>query len=99
MMTTENWTWDDIAEAFADMIEGEVEEETTEVFIVDVLFNPPATIVFWSDGSKTVVKAQDGETFDAEKGLAMAIVKRVTGNKGNYNDIFREWVGDACYRE
>lgn len=24
-----------------------------------VIFNPPATIVFWDDGSKTVVKCQD----------------------------------------
>ena len=56
-----------------------------------VMFNPPATIVFWRDGSKTVVKAQDGEPFDKEKGLAMAYVKKCCGNLGNYNDIFRKW--------
>lgn len=40
--------------------------------IEKVIFNPPATIVFWKDGSKTVVKAQ-GDIFDPETGLAMAI--------------------------
>ena len=59
--------------------------------ISDVIFNDPATIVFWRDGSKTVVKAQDGEPFDKEKGLAMAYVKKCCGNLGNYNDIFRKW--------
>ena len=55
-----------------------------------VIFNDPATIVCWSDGSKTVVKC-DGDKFDQEKGLAMAIVKRILGNKGNYYDLFREY--------
>ena len=52
--------------------------------IKNVIFNDPATIVFWEDGTKTVVKCQDGDEFDPEKGLAMAIVKKAYGNKGNY---------------
>lgn len=59
-----------------------------------VIFNNPATIVFWSDGKKTVVKCADNETFDEEKGLAMAISKRVLGNKGNYYNEFKEWLPD-----
>ena len=62
--------------------------------IAKVIFNEPATIVFWKDGTKTVVKAQDGEPFDKEKGLAMAFVKKIHGNKGNYNNIFREYGGE-----
>lgn len=60
--------------------------------IVKVIFNEPATIVIWSDGTKTVVKTQNGETFDREKGLAMAICKKAFGNKGNYNEVFKKWV-------
>lgn len=64
-----------------------------KVYIVNVIFNNPATIVFWSDGTKTVVKRQKGDKkFDPEKGLAMAICKKVMGNKGNFNDIFKEWI-------
>ena len=59
--------------------------------IKKVIFNDPATIVLWSDGSKTVVKNSDG-TFDPEKGLAMAISKRLMGNKGNYYNEFRKWL-------
>lgn len=58
--------------------------------IKDVIFNPPATIVFWADGTKTVVKAQN-EAFDPEKGLAMAILKKQGGNKGNYCNQIKKW--------
>ena len=59
--------------------------------IKKVIFNNPATIVLWSDGSKTVVKAHD-EPFDPEKGLAMAISKKFLGNKGNYYNEFKKWL-------
>ena len=58
--------------------------------IEKVIFNPSATIVFWCDGTKTVVKAD--ETFDPEKGLAMAIAKHHLGNKGNYYNEFKKWL-------
>ena len=60
--------------------------------IKKVIFNYPATIVLWSDGSKTVVKCQDGDIYDPEKGLAMAISKKALGNKGNYCDEFKKWL-------
>ena len=61
--------------------------------IKDVIFNDPATIVFWADGEKTVVQCQNGEEFDPEKGLAMAISKKIFGNKHSYYDVFKKWVG------
>lgn len=60
--------------------------------IKDVIFNNPATIVFWTDGSKTVVKCKGKDSFDQEKGLAMAIVKKVFGNKGNYYNQIKKWL-------
>ena len=51
-----------------------------------VIFNDPATIVYWKDGTKTVVKCQKGDYFDPEKGFAMAFLKKCWGNKGNFND-------------
>lgn len=62
--------------------------------IKKVVFNNPATIVYWKDGTKTVVKCQDGDKYDKEKGLAMAIVKKLFGNKGNYNKIFKKYIGE-----
>lgn len=65
--------------------------------IKDVIFNNPATIVFWMDGTKTVVKAEN-EPYDPEKGLAMAFAKRVLGNKGNYYNTFRKWLPEEGNR-
>ena len=59
--------------------------------IKNVKFNGPATIVFWADGTKTVVKCQYGDDYSEEIGLAMCIVKKAFGNKSNYNDIFKKW--------
>ena len=59
--------------------------------IKSVKFNGPATIVFWADGTKTVVKCQDGDDYSEEVGLAMCIVKKAFGNTSKYNDIFKKW--------
>lgn len=56
-----------------------------------VIFNNPATVVFWMDGTKTVVKAEN-EDFDPEKGLAMAIAKKVYGNTGSYYNQFKKHI-------
>lgn len=63
-----------------------------KIEIMNVIFNEPTTIVIWSDGTKTVVKAQNGEMFDREKGLAMTICKKAFGNTSNYNEVFKKWV-------
>lgn len=63
-------------------------KKVEEVTIKNVIFNPPATIVFWSNGDKTVVKCDESELFDPEKGMVMAISKHALGNKGNYYNEF-----------
>lgn len=65
--------------------------------ITKVIFNDPATIVFWNDGSKTVVKAQFYEKYDPEKGLAMAITKKALGNGGNYYNTVNKWLKEGGY--
>ena len=69
-------------------------KEYEKMKIEKVIFNDPATIVFWRDGSKTVVKAKD-EPYDPEKGLAMAIAKKVYGNEGNYYNEFKKFIKDV----
>ena len=66
-------------------------KEYEKMKIENVIFNDPATIVFWRDGSKTVVKAQD-EPYDPEKGLAMAIAKKTYGNKYDYYNTLQHWL-------
>ena len=54
------------------------------------IFNGPATTIIWTDGTKTTVKCQEGDSFEAETGIAMCYLKRLFGNEGNYNHIFRD---------
>ena len=56
--------------------------------IKDIIINDPATIILWKDGTKTIVKCQPVDTCDPEKGIAMAILKKLYGNSGFYKDIF-----------
>lgn len=44
-----------------------------------VIFNDPATIILWKDGSKTVVKRSDDDVWDPEKGFCMAVIKKLYG--------------------
>ena len=48
--------------------------------------------VVWRDGSHTVVKCQDGDDFDIEKGIAMCFMKRVFDNRGCYNEAFKDTI-------
>lgn len=73
--------------------------ETTTVItqgvpeIKDVIFNKPATIVIWADDTKTIVKCGEGEKYDPEKGLALCISKKTLGNKYEYYEPFKKWLG------
>jgi hypothetical protein len=46
----------------------------------------------WADGTKTVVQCHDGDIYDPEKGLAMAISKKIMGNKRDYYHTFKHWL-------
>ena len=53
----------------------------TEVKVNKVIYNNPATIVYFSDGTKSVVKLHPDDTFDETTGLLMAISKRLLGSE------------------
>lgn len=63
---------------------------STELKVERVIFNDKTTIVFWNDHTKTVVKCQEGDTFSEEAGVALCFMKKMLGNKGNYNKVLRE---------
>lgn len=60
--------------------------------IKKVIFNNPATIVYWKDGIKTVVKCGKDDVYDEEKGLALCFMKKALNNKGNYNNTFKKYI-------
>lgn len=77
---------------------------TPEDFVKKVIFNAPATIVFWYDGTKTVVKCGPNDVYDPEKGFAIAFMKRFFGNNLEFHkclktvraDIDKWWDSGDC---
>lgn len=64
--------------------------ETYNPLHVDrIIFSPPATIVFWKDGTKTVVKCADGEPFSEYNGFAAALLKKVFGSNSAVKKIIQ----------
>lgn len=57
-----------------------------------VIFNDPATIVFWNDGTKTITRCGELDVYDPEKGLAMCFAKKLLGNEGNYYNVFKKYL-------
>lgn len=58
--------------------------------ITKVIFHDPATIIYWSDNTRTVVKCSEDDVYDSEKGMAMAICKKILGYK--FKEIFKEYL-------
>ena len=57
--------------------------------IKKVIFNDPATIVLWEDGTKTVVKCSLGDTYSEWSGLAFCICKKLMGDE--FHKVFKHW--------
>lgn len=55
-------------------------EENNSMVPNQIIFNPPATIVFWKDGTKTVVKCAEGEKFDPYTGFCYAFTEHFLGS-------------------
>lgn len=54
-----------------------------------IIFSPPATIVFWDDGTKTVVKCMEDQPFERYAGFAMACMKKMFGSTSRAKAILK----------
>lgn len=62
--------------------EKEMTPRMTIMNIEKVVFNGPATIIFWKDKTKTVVKCMEGDAYDPEKAVLLACLEHTMGGKG-----------------
>ena len=70
-----------------------VEHCTLVPAIKKVIFNPPATIILWEDGTKTIVKAMKGTEFNPYYGFTAAVTKKVFSSNSRVSNIVEhgEW--------
>lgn len=67
-------------------------EESRDIKIRKVIFSGPATIVFWDDGDKTVVKCMEGDHLNYEMGIAMCTLKKLFGTSyGYFKRDLKKW--------
>lgn len=52
----------------------------TEVKMKRVIYHAPATIVYWEDGTRTVVKCDKEDEYNPMLGLALCYMKKALGN-------------------
>lgn len=50
--------------------------------IKQIIHNPPATIIIWENGHKSVVKCMDTDTYNPEQGIAMCLLKEMLSEDG-----------------
>lgn len=73
-----------------DELQRRLKDYKTGMDIQRIVFNPPATIVFWKDGTKTVVKCQKDQEFNPYFGFCTAVAKRIYGNNSRVNRMVEE---------
>lgn len=67
--------------------------------IKKVIFSNPCTIVFWGDGTKTVVRCGENEYYDPEKGIAMALMRKVYGPRHAYMKVLGPYIEEFWRKE
>lgn len=72
-----------------DIIDGE--GSLVSARITRVLYKNPVTVVFWSDSTKTVAKCREGDTYNAETGIQVAMLKKLIGNS-RFRDAMSDWL-------
>lgn len=71
------------------------EKVADDSIISRVIFNDPATIILWADGTKTIAKTHGDDAFDLEKGFAVACAKKLLGNGDAFRMEFAKWATEA----
>lgn len=74
-----------------------LESDTVETVLVieppsieKIIFNDPVTVVFWSDGDKTLVRCNENDKFSEYYGVVAAITKKFVGNAKKIRKIIDE---------
>lgn len=77
-----------LSTSILDRIEFDWSFGRNNIKVQKVIYNDPATIVYFTDGSRTVVKRYKDDPFDEQTGLLMCIAKRFLGD--DFHKVLKE---------
>lgn len=67
---------------------------TIDFRVKKIMHNGPATIVFWKDGTKTVVRLKEGDKYDPYAAFTAAVAKRLYGKNMKISEIVDRYSKD-----
>lgn len=103
MESETNWSTEKLREMLDQLQEEEEEKKRAEFarvqahnavlrdMVEDVKFSGPCTIVFWNDGTKTMVRCHEKDHMDQEKGILACMAKKLYDNTNIFNEVLREY--------
>ena len=77
-----------------DVVTNSLYRRPSRIYLTKVTYSGPATIAFWSDGTKTVTKCSPADVYNKETGLAICMLKKMIGAK-SVMTTFKNWVPDT----
>lgn len=79
--------------ALVKRVQMESSDSRNKIKVKKVLINDPATIVFWQDGTKTVLMRNEEDEYDAERVIEKAIAIKLSGtSKTKFNKYVKSIV-------
>lgn len=73
--------FNEIARSYADGLMKELTKmnfyKNIPSMVEKITYNGPATIVFWNDGTKTVIKCHEGDQFDEVTGFLLCCLRKM----------------------
>lgn len=72
----------------------EKEKKTMDFRVKKIMHNGPATIVFWEDNTKTVVRLKEGDRYDPYAAFTAAVTKRLYGKTMKISEIVDRYSKD-----
>ena len=83
----------DLAKAFLNFTFG---APRVSLGVKQVIFSGPKTIVFWIDGTKTIVSCGEGDNSDPYAGFCAAVTKRVFGSTSQAKKVLERTRKEAA---
>lgn len=78
---------EDCNKKFIDLLKEILTEFAQENCVKKIVRNGPATIVFWEDGTKTIVKRAEGTKDDIYMAFCSAFTKKMLGNNSRIKRV------------
>ena len=68
------------------------------LYIKEIIYNNPVTVINWSDGTRTIARCAEEDTYSPEMGLLIAYLKKIIGND-TLRKLLNNWVPEVLNDE